>query len=219
MSGQRVDLAAAEQAHRDALRAAMDDIRQLAAEAGEKPTAATLTAANETLQALPHPTEQAGRLVRPLKPLGFEALSGLLGGSLVAPRRPADVVPFDRNRARAADEPSAVSTKTKKEEAEQRRREEKAQAREAEVRRREIARLEKEVTEARARDREAQKLLTRAREAMARADTRREEAEAELKAAADELKRAQKSFEQQELEAANAAQNLARLQRERQQMG
>lgn len=213
LSGQRMDLSKAEQEHREALKAAMDDIRKLMTDGGEKPTAATLTAVNETLQALPHPTETAGRLVRPLKPLGFEALSGLLDDALAAPRRPADIVPFDRKRARGEDE-SAASTQTRKEEAERRRREEKARAREAEVRRRETTRLEKEVTEASARDREAQKTLTRARQAVARAEDARDKAEAELKTAADELKRLQKALEQQELEAANASTTLARLQRQ-----
>jgi chromosome segregation ATPase len=218
LSGQRVDLSKVEQEYRDALKAAMDDIRGLVADAGEKPTAATLTAANETLQALPHPTETAGRLVRPLKPLGFEALSSLLGGAPGVPRRMAEVVPFDRSRARVPEEPPAVGARTRKEETAERRREEKARAREAEARRRETARLEKEVGEARARDREAQKTLTHARQAVERAEGERDKAEAALKAAADELKRLQKALEQQELEAANASTTLARLQRELQQL-
>jgi hypothetical protein len=218
LSGQRIDLSKAEQEHRDALKAAMDDVRQLMTEAGEKPTPATLTAANETLQALPHPTETAGRLVRPLKPLGFEALSSLLEGALASPRRTAEVVPFDRSRARVPEEPPAADARSRKAEAEQRRREEKARAREEEARRRETERLEKEVTESSARNAEAQKMLARARQAVERAERERDKAEADLKAAADELKRLQRALEQQELEAANASTGLARLQRELQRL-
>ena len=213
LTGQRVDLAGAEQAHRDAIRSAMDDIKKIMAEASEKPTPATLTSVNETLQALPHPTEAAGRLVRPLKPLGFEALTALFTGAAPT-RRPADVVPFDRGRGRAKDEDPATAVRAQKEEAEQRRREEKARAKEAEARQRETTRLEKEVTEAATRDRDAQKALVRVRQAVERAEGERDKAEQELKAAADELKRLQKSLEQHELDASNSALTLKRLQRQ-----
>jgi hypothetical protein len=221
LTGRRGDLAAAEQEHRAALRSAMDDVRTLLAESGEKPTPATITAANETLQALPHPTEAPGRLVRPLKPLGFEALTDLLTGPAAAPapaRRTADVVPFDRARGRAAAEDPAASPRARKEEAGQRRRDARERAKEEAARRRETARLEKEVHEARARDREAQKQFARAREAVEAAERERDRAEQQLKTAAEALKRLQKTLEQQELEATSAALDLARVQRQLQSL-
>src|SRR4029450_2579697 len=77
LSGKPADVAAAEAAHADALKKAADDIRALLAAAGDSATPATMVAVTETLQALPG-DEAPGRLTRPLKPKGFEALAGLV---------------------------------------------------------------------------------------------------------------------------------------------
>ena len=76
ISGRSGDVDGTETAHRDAMRAATDVLRELLQAAGERPSAATFDAIAETLQALPseHPP---GRLTRALKPLGFGALLAL----------------------------------------------------------------------------------------------------------------------------------------------
>jgi hypothetical protein len=73
ISGRGGDVRAAETAHRDAMRAATDVIRELLKSAGESTSAATFDAVAETLQALPS-DDPPGRLTKPLKPLGFGAL-------------------------------------------------------------------------------------------------------------------------------------------------
>lgn len=91
LSGRKADVPQAEGAHRDAMRAATQAIRELAQAAGESLSATTLEAVSETLQALPS-DDLPGRLTRPLKPLGLQALKalGLRGGTLpVGVREPA----------------------------------------------------------------------------------------------------------------------------------
>ena len=80
LSGKAAEVEASEQRHREALRAATDDIRDLLQAAGEQDTPATMLAVTETLHGLPG-RDDHGRLVKPLKPLGFEALAGLVGRS------------------------------------------------------------------------------------------------------------------------------------------
>ena len=80
LSGKAAEIEAAESRHREAVRAALEDIREILQSAGEKDTPATMLAVGETLEALPE-RGQHGRLVKPLKPQGFEALAGLLGSS------------------------------------------------------------------------------------------------------------------------------------------
>ena len=92
LAGKTADLDASERAHRDALRAAVDRCKALLAESGEAATAGTMTAVSETLSALPAEIAP-GRLTRPLKPSGFEVLTGVPARPAVAapsrPQRPA----------------------------------------------------------------------------------------------------------------------------------
>jgi hypothetical protein len=76
IAGRHADVHAAERAHRDVVRAAIESARRLLSEAGQPVTSATLTAVGETLEALPA-AEPSGRLARPMKPLGFEALAAV----------------------------------------------------------------------------------------------------------------------------------------------
>jgi hypothetical protein len=76
LAGKPSDVRDAEKAHRDAIRAATDRIKTLLESSEQAATPATLNAVSETLAALPS-ADAPGRLTRPLKPLGFEALSGL----------------------------------------------------------------------------------------------------------------------------------------------
>lgn len=80
LSGKAAEVDAAEARHRDALKTATDEIRSLLDAAGEQATPATMVAVAETLQGLPG-RDDYGRLTRPLKPHGFEALAGLVGKS------------------------------------------------------------------------------------------------------------------------------------------
>jgi hypothetical protein len=76
LTGKSADIRAAEQTHREAVRAALDSVKRVLHEGGHAATEATLTAVQETLEALPS-DDAPGRLVKPLKPRGFEALAGL----------------------------------------------------------------------------------------------------------------------------------------------
>jgi hypothetical protein len=80
LSGKAAEVDVAEARHRDALKAATDEIRALLEASGEQATPATMVAVAETLQGLPG-RDDYGRLTRPLKPQGFEALTGLVGKS------------------------------------------------------------------------------------------------------------------------------------------
>ena len=80
LAGKAVDLHPTESAHRDSVRAATEQVRQILADAGESASAANMIAVGETLDALPSGDDPPGRLIRPLKRMGFEALAG------VAPR-------------------------------------------------------------------------------------------------------------------------------------
>lgn len=85
LAGRPSNVRTAEQAHRDAIRRALAHIRGVLDEAGEAASPATLAAVAETLEALPSP-EPPGRLARPLKRLGFEALTGVTPRPPSAPR-------------------------------------------------------------------------------------------------------------------------------------
>lgn len=103
IGGASANLRALETAHRDALRAAADETRHVLAQAGETASQATMAAITETLEALPA-TDPPGRLTRPLKRPGFEALAGVV---LPPPRAPApesriEPVPQTRESAKVA---------------------------------------------------------------------------------------------------------------------
>ena len=85
LAGRFADVQSAERQQSDTLKKAADEIRELLKAGGEKDTSATMNAVVETLQALPG-RDDHGRLVKPLKPLGFEALAGLVprGGATIA---------------------------------------------------------------------------------------------------------------------------------------
>jgi hypothetical protein len=76
LGGKPAEIRDAENAHRDAVRAASEKVKELLQRGGQAVTPATLTAVAETLEALPA-SEAPGRLTRPLKRMGFEALAGV----------------------------------------------------------------------------------------------------------------------------------------------
>jgi hypothetical protein len=77
LTGKRSDLDTADTAHRDAMKAATRAIRELLQSIGDPASPATMVGVTETLQALPSDAP-FGRLSRPLKPMGFEALAGVV---------------------------------------------------------------------------------------------------------------------------------------------
>ena len=201
LSGPRADVAAAETAHREATKAALDEIRALLQAAGEAASPATLTAVSETLQALPG-RDDYGRLVKPLKPLGFEALAALVPGgatvSRLADRRPPAPEPAP---ARAATKRDPVDAKKDAE----------AAKRAAAVRREQMAEVERELREAKATEREARAAHARVEMSLARARRQRKELETKLDEVTAERDRLAVEVEQRRKAAERAAADLAAL--------
>jgi len=187
LAGKAIDLGAIEAEYARARKAAADRVRALLKAAGESATATTLNAVNETLEALPGPEgTPAGRLTRPLKPMGFEALTGLVrsGG---ARRPPATVLPF------ASKPPKITQARAKEREAERaaaaalKRAEAQAQ-REAGAKQKARARLETALRAAEAAEKRARAKVNRLRDdlleaedALSEAGSRRSAIDAELK--------------------------------------
>jgi hypothetical protein len=124
LSGRKADVPQADAAHREAIRAATQSIRELAQDAGETLSASTLDAVAETLRTLPT-DDPPGRLTKPLQPMGFGALMGI-GVTGTAPRglpavkRSAEVRPAVKETAaeRAAAKKEAAETAKKRKELE-----------------------------------------------------------------------------------------------------
>jgi hypothetical protein len=76
LAGKAADVRAVEVFHTEAMRRAKDAIRRMLTEAGNKGADAVMTPIAETLDALPTDDRQ-GRLSRPLRRTGFEALQGV----------------------------------------------------------------------------------------------------------------------------------------------
>jgi hypothetical protein len=76
LTGKPAGIRDAEKAHRDAIRAAVEKIKGVLKDGGHALADQTLSAVQETLEALPS-DDRPGRLSRPLKPAGFEALAGI----------------------------------------------------------------------------------------------------------------------------------------------
>jgi hypothetical protein len=170
LAGKSSDIRDAEKAHRDAVRDASDHIKSLLKEGGHAASDQTLNAVQETLESLPS-SDQPGRLTRPLKPLGFEALSGVsIKPALRVVKPPADAGRSGSSR----DGGSSASSEPRMSAAEER-----ALARQH----------EKEERERKERQREAQMALKTAEAAMLRAEDavkKAEKALGELRAKRDE---------------------------------
>lgn len=76
LAGKSSDVKAAEVFHNEAMRKAKDAIRRMLGDAGNKGADAVMMPITETLDALPT-TDQPGRLTKPLRRTGFEALQGV----------------------------------------------------------------------------------------------------------------------------------------------
>jgi hypothetical protein len=173
ISGKSSDIREAEKAHRDAIRESVDRIKRVLEDGGHTTSDATMTAVQETLEALPS-SERPGRLTRPLKPLGFEALAGVAIKPAAAGSRPQ---PSTASRQTSGEREGPGSLKLVKSAAEQKRERELAKRREQEER------------ERKERQRQAQQELKAAEAAMLRAEDavkKAEKALGELRAARDE---------------------------------
>jgi DNA repair exonuclease SbcCD ATPase subunit len=182
LAGKPADVRSAEKAHREAIREVTDKIREILSAGGQATTAQTMTAVAETLEALPT-DDPAGRLSRPLKPLGFAALSGV-------PVRPT-----------SAEKPQRATMKlveTKADPAANKRDEERAR-RQAEEERDQLQAAQKEA-------REAEVAEQRARAAVEKAGREVEQRTKALDEATETLRRLQK-----ELKDAAVAYQRARL--------
>ena len=174
LTGKSADIRTAEQAHREAVRAALDTIKRMLTDGGHAATEATLTAVQETLEALPS-DDPPGRLVKPLKPKGFEALAGLPGPPASGPRSQASG-PRTQASVAGAQAPAPSPLKLVKSASDEKRERDEAKRR------------EKEERERKERQREAEKELKAAEAAMLRAEEavkKAEKALGELRATRD----------------------------------
>ena len=205
MSGRRTDVSASESAHLAAMKTATLQIRQLLTEAGETASAATMAAVGETLQALPA-DGPPGRLTRPLKPMGFEAITRLLAPSQAA--SPAAILPFPSKtttaRTAARDPRDARATAAQQERAEAKQHADLAR-REAEARERDARKLDAELREARAVERAAETAGARARAAATKAERHHQELVQRGLEAADEADRLKKEAASRERAATGAS--------------
>jgi hypothetical protein len=213
LTGKRADIDAAEAAHRDALKAATADVREILSGAGDPATNATMIAVSETLQALPG-LEEPGRLVKPLKPQGFEALAGLVPGAAAASKRLAEIVPIDRGRPAAAriEESDTRSGGTKSQATARAKAEAK---RAAEAKKREVAKIDAKLRIARATERQAETTLTKSREALAKAGRDEEQLKKQLESIAGKTQQLTDQIRRQEVALRQAESERMRLEEQR----
>lgn len=200
LAGKGGDIAAAERAHQVALRAAAGEIRGLLADAGDAPSTATMQAVTETLQALPG-SARPGRLTRPLRPAGFEALAGLVPVRARTLRGLTPAPPV--STPRTPDEPPDPRAATR--EADARKREEAA-------RRRAQAALERSLRDARRAVRAAEAALADAQRTFARAKGTRDRLQDQLQFAVKQIDDAAsgvRACEQRVAQAGQARSHLA----------
>jgi hypothetical protein len=183
LAGKPADLQEFESAHRDAIRDAAQKVREILTAAGDSVTEATMTAVSETLDALPPVEDQPGRLTRPLKRMGFEALAGVTPRTSSAPPRKLSLVSSREKKASPAKPEISPAKKREIEELETRLRtaqvEERQLQAELERGRRELARAEKEQARAEQELAEASGKADRLRADLAAKEKARTAAEAE----------------------------------------
>jgi len=156
LAGKAADVKAAEVFHAQAMRKAKDAIRKMLESAGNSASDAVMTPVTETLDALPT-TDPPGRLTKPLRRTGFEALQGVT----IAARPAAPATPKPEGVKPA---PGESDRERKKREADQ---QERAMAKER-------------LRFAEAAEREAEASLDRAKRTLERAERTRERIESEL---------------------------------------
>jgi hypothetical protein len=171
IAGKDADVAHAEARHGAAIEAARRAAGDALTTAGDARSASTMAAIEQTLQAVPAP-DVNGRLVRPIRSIGFAALAGLLSPGRGPQREPADVIAITpRQRDAPAGEAAGDRVRAARE------------RREAEARRRARERAARELRDAQAREKTARAAFEKARQAVARADEHIERLEAQLQEA------------------------------------
>ena len=185
LAGKPSDVKAAETFHKEAMRKAKDAIRRMLEEAGNAAADAVMTPVTETLDALPT-QDTPGRLTKPLRRTGFEALQGVT----IAAR------PREKPKPESAKPAARESDKDK-------------QKREAEQR--ELAMVKERLRFAEAAEREAAAAVERAERAVERAERTRERIEAELAEAVDAEKSLRKEQSAAEASLEKAKKESARL--------
>ena len=186
LAGKASDIRAVEVFHNEAMRRAKDAIRKMLEAAGNKGADAVMMPVTETLDALPS-GDPPGRLTKPLRRTGFEALQGVT----IAPR------PKD---APSKSEPKK-STAEKDTEKDRRRREADQQ---------DLLMAKERLRFADAAEREAAASLDRAKRTLERAERTRERIEGEL----DEANIAERGA-RKELASSESAHAKARAERDR----
>ncbi|MFA5909348.1 MAG: hypothetical protein WC815_11260 [Vicinamibacterales bacterium] len=157
LAGQSPDVRGAEANHRAAVKRATQTAREILEADGGKATAAVIDAVRETLDILPS-NDPPGRMTRPLKRTGFEALEGF---TIAAKPRP---------------QPTKLEPKTDA----SRPRPTETEKRANEAARRELDMTRERLRFAEATEREAEATLDRARRAVERAERTRQRIEREL---------------------------------------
>lgn len=186
LAGKASDVRAAEVFQKEAMRRAKDAIRRMLEEAGHNGADAVMMPITETLDALPS-ADPPGRLTKPLRRTGFEALQGVTIAA--RPRDPAPKVEPKRNPADRESEKDR-----RKREADQQ----------------ELLMAKERLRFAEAAEREAEASLDRAKRTLERAERTRERIEGEL----DEATVAEKGA-RKEVASSEAAYARARAERER----
>ena len=202
LAGKAADVADAEKVHRAIVTTAVDEAREFLQKAGDPATPATLQAVSETLQTVMW-KDLDGRLSRPLKPTGLEALAALKSGALAGRGRVASIVSFQK--------PAPPPGETKAERS----------TRETAERRREAAGIARDLKATQAAERKAGAASDRARTLVDQAERERGSLTdalervtsrlRELRAAADA---ARKTLEQVTAERVRLAERLSSLERD-----
>ena len=185
LEGKKADVKAVEVFHAEAMRKAKDAVRKILEAAGNTASDAVMTPVTETLDALPT-TDEPGRLTKPLRRTGFEALQGV---TITAKSQP--MIPRTETKKPAADE--SDKDRRKREADEQ-----------------ELAMTRERLRFAEAAEREAEAAVDRAKRAVERAEKTRERIEQEFAEAAAAEKAARK-----ELDASESAHARAQAERDR----
>jgi len=185
LAGKSADVKAAEVFHTEAMRRAKDALRKILEAAGNSASDGVMTPITETLDALPT-TDPPGRLTKPLRRTGFEALQGVT----IAAKASMPVNKPDAKRPAA----NETDRERKKREADQQ----------------ELAMAKERLRFAEAAEREAEASVDRARRTLDRAERTRERVEGELEQATVAEKAARK-----ELSVSESAYDKARSETER----
>jgi len=195
LAGKQTDLETAEKVHRSVVETATEEARHFLEASGDGTAAATITAVGDTFQTLVW-SPLDGRLIRPRKPTGLEAIAGLLSGPRPKTRTPAEVVPIRPTRPT----PERKAEAAKREEAERRRR---------------ITEVDRELRSSRANEEKADAALERANAALTQATTEETRFAAALEKAAAVTRRRRDDVHQAREKVKAAAAERARLEAHR----